>query len=395
MWVFGTVAIVFATSFVKGLVNQRIKERIDTSLGHAKLTHKQYDTEKNASCFLNFEVLNFYNKNYKDNFNYFYEKNEFILHKTTRLNVRGLCNKKPNNKKSKVKKNTKNIEQNIVDIYGVNPETETKIFDLHKKIIAGNYLKQDFLEKNEIVIGEIFSKKNNLKVNDTLIIQYFSKEKNFIKRPYIIVGIFATQNENFDKTHIFTHKHTWREFDKNDFHQLVFLLNDYQKAYHWTKAQTHLKQNFQLKSWQQISPDLAYLYEMMKIFFDTFLVLILGISALGIFQMFVVMIQERAEENQKMQDLGLKKLDLMFLFGFEGLIFYLRALPYSFVGLIFIFFVGNYEGINLSWFGDAMRNWGNAEKVFLETNLLDLSKLFISQIVLSFFTGFIIIFFRK
>jgi ABC-type lipoprotein release transport system permease subunit len=215
VWVLGTISIVFATSFVKGLVNQRIKERIDTSLGHAKITHKQYDTEKNARYFLNSET-----QKHKYTFIIFYKNNKEILHTTTRLNVRGLCNKKEkkNNKKenektTKGEKITKNIDQNIVDIYGINPETEIKIFALNKKIIAVNYLNKNFSQKNEIIIGNSFAKKNNIKLNDTLIIQYLSKEKIFIKRPYIVVGVFATQNENFDKTHIFTHKHTWREFN--------------------------------------------------------------------------------------------------------------------------------------------------------------------------------------
>ncbi len=391
VWVFGTIAILFASSFVKGLVNQRIAERIDTSLGHIKITHKSYNTDKSTKFYLNST-----NKILENIF----EKNDINYH-TTRLNVRGLCLKKNQKNQPKNKENKINEHQNIVDIYGILPESETKIFALHSKIILGKYLEGENNNKNtttnQIIIGNVLAKKENIKLNDTLVIQYFSKEKNIIKRLYIVCGIFTTSNENFDKTHIFTHKNTWREFAKDDFHQLIFRLKNHEKSYIWAKKQTKISTNptLQIKSWQQISPDLAYLYEMMRVFFDFFLALILSISALGILQIFVVMAQERKEECSKMRDLGISKFDLCLLFGFEGLIFLLKSLPYNILLLGLMWFWGIYWGVDLSWFGEAMHKWGNASNVYLEISFLEIIKLFSVQILTAFLVGFFVMIFQK
>lgn len=401
VWCFGTLAIVLASSFVKGLVHQRIAERINVSLGHAKITHQAYNYEKNAvSCL---------------NLTHFLDKNIFQTEKiksyTTRLNVRGLCypKKKDFLKHKNFHTNThKNIspKNNIVDIYGIYPHTDKAVFDLHKKIIFGNFLTEKLQEnegenekKNEIIIGNDFAKTQNIALFDTLVIEYFSKQKNLIKRPYIVVGIFQTQNQVFDKTHIFTHKDTWRGFDKDDFHQLIFKLEDYQKAFSWVKNQKkdlknmYPNQKINLKSWQEVSPDLGFLYEMMRVFFEVFLWLILGVSVMGLVQVFVVMTHERQQEYQKMQDLGLQRRDIMLLCGFEGFIFYLRALPYSVLGVIFLFIFGQYWGINLSIFGEAMRSWGNAEVVFLVLDFWEILRLFLVQCVVSFLVFYLVSFF--
>jgi ABC-type lipoprotein release transport system permease subunit len=326
LWVLGAL--------VRGLNEQRLEERLQTSLGHLKLTSPRFLSHKPSQAYFVFDNL----------------AKEKVTHLplvsayAPRLNVRASLQQ--------------GKHWHTVDVYGVQPTAEKKVLSLFAHVRQGVYLTEK--SRQDAVVGKELARMSGLQVGDSLLLSLPAPLK------LRIVGVYDVPNYDFSKTHIFVPYQTLRTalgLPADACHQLLLKIQD---ANQTKEVQNILKTAFPtlwVRTWQETAPDLAYMHTLTSFFLG---VLVLVASALlGALQYILLQMnwQERLIEWQRLRAWGLTKGELWRVWAMEVLLMLSGGLwAGSMIGGGALWILAH-QGIDLAWFADGLGKMGYATRV--------------------------------
>lgn len=325
-------------AMVRGLNGQRLAERLDTSLGHLKITSPLFLQHKPVEAYF---LLS-------DTVKRFLANTKNVLAYTPRLNVRasvwGRQGWVP------------------VDAYGVITEREKQVLKLYEYVKAGRYLAHSAENApQEVLVGKELAKKINKKVQDTLTV--------YLPAPLHlkIVGIYDVSSKDFSNSHIFLHEATLRkalQMPTATFHQIILKTTHADIA----KSLAHqIKQDLpthHIRSWQETAPDLAYLHTLTSYFLGV--LVFLATIVLGILQYILWQSnwQERLVEWKRLRAWGFTKKEL-------ALLWIMELFAMVLLGILVGLFIGSwglaylwYAGFDLAYFAEGLAKAGYAQKIF-------------------------------
>jgi ABC-type lipoprotein release transport system permease subunit len=340
--VLGVSIGLLGVAFINGLVEKRQKERLDISIAHLKITHQQYNEDKKNIFFIpnTDSIIKEIRKKFKE-----------IENITYRINFRGLAQK--------------NLQNVLVDIYGVHIENEKKVLKLYQYIYKGTYLQRQ--KSPEVIIGEELAKKLRLKVNDSLLLQFQLLNEKIHIQKCKIVGIYQISQKNFSTTHIFLpfdflkkilFQNNIKNKEKIKSHQILFRLDDKKQV---KKYQTKLQQLFphlKITTWIEVAPDLAYWFVVLDFFFFLFLGLIFLALGITLFNLMSMAVWARKNELQKMYALGISKFHLKLLIVFETTFLLGLGIPVAIFLCFILLLYWQKNGVNLSFWAEGLSVWG-------------------------------------
>jgi len=333
----------FIWAFANGLQTQRLQYQLNHSLGHLKITHKDFDEEKPLQAFLNFEGD-------------LKEKIENLGKEITafspRLNVYGMAS---NSKKSLG-----------VDIYGVISADEKKVFLMYQNMIEGTYFENSSI-KHPILIGQKLAQNLNLKLGEELLLTLPQLKKGSRKDTFNITGIYAMQNANFEKTHVFIQANDFQKctgLETNQYHQITFKTPDYHQALPFSKKIQMQLPSYQVKSWAEIAPEFAYLEEVLEQFFTIFTGIILLALSFALMNMMLMSVLERQQEWAMLISVGMQKKQIFLLVILETIFLAVFGLGVG-LGLAWISIAWSHSvGIDLAWFDTQFTKMGINTKIY-------------------------------
>ncbi len=366
--IFGVSLGLLGVGIINGLVVQRQIEKMDTSLPHLKITHPNYQSDKQANFYIsNTEYI--ISKIFKEN------KNE-IEAITKRINIRGMI---------------LHAKQNFpADIYGVDIINEKKVLKLSKYIQKGNYLSQK--TSPTIIVGQIVAQKLQKKINDTLQIQCVNIENKSVLFTCKIVGIYHIGQEQFSKTHLFMpfdflEKHIFLKENQDFSHQISIKLKEKKEANYIKKrikkSFENQKIDLQISTWIENAPDLAYWSLILDVFFFTFLGLIFFALGITLFNLMAMSVWSRKEELYRLYVLGIPKKKVQLLIIFETILLLIVALPLCFLICYSTIFYFQMYGLDLNFWNQALSVWGYNSKIYLFLSL----QYYFYTLFLAFFTS--------
>jgi ABC-type lipoprotein release transport system permease subunit len=323
------------SALVRGLNEQRLAERLDTSLGHIKITHQNFLHHKPAQAFWIFDTKA------KQTI----ESLHFILAYTPRLNVRGSLQ---NGKK-----------WYNLDVYGIQPEAEKQVLSLYKHIRQGTYLSTQ--NEPSVVVGKTLMAFLNKKVGDTLRI--FLPQMLSLK----IIGIYDVPNKDFAKTHIFLPYETLRQtlgLPTEACHQLLLKIKDAEKTRNPTTLLKNKFQNLWVRNWAETAPDLAYLHTLTSYFLG--ILVLFSIGLLGVLQyiLWTMNWQERKLEWQRLKTWGLTRGEIRQIWAWEVSLVFISGIALgTFLGACCLWFLIT-QGINLAYFSVGLGKMGYSTQLF-------------------------------
>ena len=320
----GLLGLWILIGLVQGLNEQRLAERLDTSLAHLRITNPQFDKQKNNHDFLIFTPTLGTQLSKQNN----------LAQYTYRLSTWASV--------FKLKKTLR------IELYGVNPSTESKVLQIPKYLIQGRYLETN-TNKNEAVIGIELARHLHKKINDTLDIQL----DNGKIISTTLVGIYEVSNKRFASTHIFIGYNTLLKslnLPENSFHQLLIRLHDWQKSEKTKTSLSPLLPKAKVLSWVNISPDLAFLH-LISTYFVWIFASLIALLLLFLQNILLQIIwQERLLEWERLRILGLLRVQIAKICLLEVAFWLFLALFFAIIlGLGVSIYLSNY-GINLGYF---------------------------------------------
>lgn len=250
-----------------------------------------------------------------------------------------------------------------VNIIGVDPDLEKQVFQIYQRIdtASGNFFTSK--RKNAIVISQALADELKAKLKSKIVLTFQDYKGEITGAAFKVVGIYKTDNNPWDKTHVFVKNDDLRrilELPDDESHELVMLLDDFEQAAaleHELQAQYP---DTKVEGWAEISPYLSLMSGYMDTMMGLFMAIILGALGFGIVNTMLMVVLERTRELGMLMAIGMTKKRVFIMIMLETIFL---ALVGAILGEILSMLLINYfnkSGIDLSFVGEGMESVGYA-----------------------------------
>lgn len=302
----GVFSLVFAKSYITGILNTSIELVIKTEAGHVSIAHEEYLRLK--------RIL----------------PKEYMVKDLSGLEdeISALPGVETTRAQIKFNVMLSHDESNEIGLaIGIEPEKTDKIMELSETVVAGDYLNGSGLE---VIIGNKMAEKLGVKVNDELLLVTSDINYSTYALPFKIVGIFETGFPHYDKHILYIHIEKAREMlDCGDSaHEVLVFLQDPGQSNDIANRVEHiLKQKnpespIRVTPWQQ--HDLLSFWPMAEGIWEKILGIIMLIVALVILNTMLMAVMERYHEIGVIKAMGFKNREAFSMILIEA--FYLGAI---------------------------------------------------------------------
>jgi len=204
-----------------------------------------------------------------------------------------------------------------VKIVAVNPTAEKTISDLYQNIVAGQYL--DVEKANAIIIGKTLAEKLDLHLNSKIVLSFQGLDESIMYNAYRIIGIFDTESSIFDGVNVFIRQNElFSLLESPPFvHEIVVRLNTIKNLEPaMAKFQIDLPA-LKVESWKELAPELSLMYDMLTLYLNIFLGIILFALLFGITNTTLMAVMDRIREFGVLMAVGMKRKRLVGLIMLE------------------------------------------------------------------------------
>ena len=335
----GLLGGLFSSAWMNGMAQQRVENTIVYEIGHMQLHHPDYAQ----------------NKDVKKTIRKSSEKMDELR------NTRGV---KAVTERVLVTGMSATANKNMgVNIIGVDPVTEKEVFEIYKRIdsTSGDFFQSK--KSNAIVISQALAKELKARLKSKIILTFQDYKGEITGAAFRVIGIFKTDNNPWDKTHVFVKNDDLRrilELPDDEVHELVMTLDDFEQA---SALQVDMQKKFpdtKVEDWAETSPYLSLMSGYMDTMMGLFMVIILGALGFGIVNTMLMVVLERTRELGMLMAIGMTKKRVFIMIMLETIFL---ALVGAVIGEILSMLLINYfnkSGIDLSFVGEGMESVGYA-----------------------------------
>ena len=168
----GMFAGLFSTAFYQGMINQRLRDGIETEISHIQIHEPEFREEQELKMFMPNGVL------IADSI----ETIQGIMGVSPRIVLTGMI---------------ASVETGSgVRIAGIFPQKEQQCTNLFSKLIDGEWFSG--IKRNPIVIGEKLANKLKVRLRSKLVLTIQNADGTITNAAFRIAGIFKTINTGFD-----------------------------------------------------------------------------------------------------------------------------------------------------------------------------------------------------
>jgi len=338
----GLYAGVWSAAFMKGMMNQRIDKVIKTELSNIQIHNPEF---RKTSEFANYMA-----------------SASTLVEKISKTeNVKGASNR------IVIQSMVASAETaSGVIIMGVDPEKESKVTNLHEKIIDGAYF--EGIKRNPVVIGKKLAEKLNVKLRSKIVITVQDLENNITSGAFRIAGIYSTNNNLYDEGHVFVRYsdlHAITGLPQGAGHEIAISIDNNEVLPSVQKNVKSMAKGLEVLNWKELSPEMSYLTETMDLYMYIFIIIILLALLFGIINTMLMVVMERRKEIGMLMAIGMQKFKIFRMIVVESI---LLSLVGGAVGIIIGGFVARIRSnhpIDLSMWAKGYEALGYDAFVYL------------------------------
>lgn len=335
----GLLGGLFSSAWMNGMAQQRVKNTFAYEIGHVQLHNPSYaeNTDIRKSIQNTAEKLRML-----DTVN-------GVQAVTERILVTGMSATA-----------NKNMGVNII---GVDPIQEKKVFEIYKKIdsVSGDFFESD--KKNSIVISRALADELKARLKSKIVLTFQDYNGEITGAAFKVVGIFKTDNNPWDKMHVFVKNVDLRRvlaLPEDQSHEIVLVLDDFEQAAVVASNLQSTLPDVMVEDWAEVSPYLSLMSGYMDTMMGLFMMIILGALGFGIVNTMLMVVLERTRELGMLMAIGMNRRKVFIMIMLETICL---ALVGAFFGEILSLIVINYfnkTGIDLSSVAEGMESVGYA-----------------------------------
>ncbi|MEO9483052.1 MAG: FtsX-like permease family protein [Ekhidna sp.] len=331
----------FIMAYAFGMIDQRLKDAIETEISHLQIHHPEYQEDNDAL----FAIPNSAQKVQM------LSSHPSVKSVAGRVLIFGMINSPSSTAGGK--------------LIGIDPEMEHQLTQLQDQISEGQYLTDD--DRNKIIIGEKLAKKLKVKLRSKVVLTFQDVNKDIVAGAFRVKGIYKSHNSAIEELNIYT---LGRDLSKllgngSEYHEIALLLNNAEEL---DVFQNEIHQTFQeltVESWKDISPELRLMIETMDQSMIIFLAIILVALSFGIVNTMLMAVLERVREIGMLMAIGMNQIRLFGMISLETIFMVMIAAPFGLLlAYVTIEYLGKY-GLDLSSiYGEGYAQYGFKSMIY-------------------------------
>ena len=333
---FGVGALIFIWGFVEGAHRQMIENYTSLLTSDIQIHQKGFhQSQKLETHLLNPETLLVA-----------LEKNAQIKANAPRIKAVGLV--------------SSSESSSGVMILGVDPEKESSVSTLHRRIKTGAFL--DMERDSGIILGATLAKNLNVSIDDKIVLMSQALDGSIASGAFIIQGLLDTGTEEIDKGLALITLRAAQELFvmPRAISEIAIRLNPAAESRTTArKLKDILPQNSDLEilPWQEVSPSFQQWIEFDNGFIWIIVFVVMIVVAIGILNTVLMGVLERTREFGILLALGTKRQEIITMVAWES--FFLGTIG-SLMGLLLGLALNTYfgkTGIDLTAFTKALNSF--------------------------------------
>ncbi len=245
------------------------------------------------------------------------------------------------------------------NIIGIHPSSEAATTRLDQNIVEGEYLDED--TQNPLLMGKSLAEKMKARVGSRVVLTFQDANNELISTAGRVTGIFQTANSMYDEMNLYIlqsdlNRHVGEE---DIVSEVAVLLHDLDQAGPFAEKYQEVFPSLTVRTWAELSPQLAFYNQMGMTMFIIILIIILLALAFGLLNTMLMSVFERTRELGMLMSVGMNKQRIFVMILLETIFLTLTgALAGSALAMITIGLLSD-KGINLGLVGgDSLQNFG-------------------------------------
>ena len=243
-----------------------------------------------------------------------------------------------------------------VSINGIEPEKEAPVNPIFQEefLVDGQLLKAD--DEDVVFIGKGLADAMEIGVGDRITMSGKSTHEEMRQRTMTVIGIYDINLASFERQSVYVSlSEAQRLYDLgNNVTEVILYTEVTGKEDPIVKNLAASLGGYEITTWKSAIPELSSTVELKNAVMTIFSAILLGIAAIGIFNILLMAIYERTQEIGLLGAIGLKPRQITFLFLLEGIMIGLVGAAVGFImGYLVTAVLGIY-GINYGFAVDMV-----------------------------------------
>ncbi|MFW5754285.1 MAG: ABC transporter permease [Marinilabiliaceae bacterium] len=337
----GMFAGVFSSTFINGWMQQRLRDGVETETGHLQVFCSGYPDNRDVDLYFQPE-----------------ERPELEEHTPVKATSSRLV----------VNAMAASAETaGGVTVYGADPDAESRVLNLHEKIVEGTWFDSPY--SREVVIGKKLADQLKIGLRSKLVLRFQDVEGSLTGGSFRVAGIFQTNNPAFDGAHVWVRTENLAELlgtPPGASHAIVARLNSADRSEEMAQKLEKELPNADIQTWKELSPELGYLTELGNMYLYIFVVIILLALGFGIVNTMLMVVLERVREIGMLMSVGMARWRIFVMIVLETVMLSSTGgLLGIFLGMLAVWRLG-ITGIDLSVWSTGLTEMGFSPIVYPE-----------------------------
>ncbi|MBU7032833.1 MAG: ABC transporter permease [Theionarchaea archaeon] len=295
--------MILVNGIITGLLDQTITNSIELETGHIKIFPRGYSEKSNL----------FPTDRYINN----YRESEEAIN-----SVKGVLVTCPRIKAEGIIQGGSGSTRVIIN--GIDFERDSKIRNLEKRIVEGEYFTDD---TSSIIVSRTLARSINLEVNSEVFLDTIASDGEPVSLLVVARAFYKTGFPSYDSSMIFlplSQAQSLLKMESGDITEIVILIDNPEEITDMTTSISSTLKGYGLEhevlNWEQLSPELVQFAEMERSISFLFLSIVIVVAVIGILNTMLMAVYERFKEIGVMAAFGYKPRNIVSLFMLEGLI---------------------------------------------------------------------------
>lgn len=336
----GLIAGIFILAFYNGLVEQRIRDAIETEVSHLQVHHPQFKNDYD----IRFLIPS--GRNMLQQVQHYPE----VKTASGRVIIKGMV--------------ASAAGSNGITINGVLPETEQQLTGLNKKIREGSYF--DGKRQDQVLISTTTARKLKLHLRSKAILTFQDASGNIASAAFRITGLYETINTPYDESNVFVPAAAIDSLAgiQGQLNEIAVILHENSTL---QQVQHNIERQFPgtlVENWMQVSPELGLTVSVSNQMVLIFMGIILLALAFGITNTMLMAVLERTHELGMLKALGMNSRKLFGMILLETVFLVMAGCPWGIALALLLVTLTQHTGINLEQFADVYSSFGYSPVIY-------------------------------
>jgi ABC-type lipoprotein release transport system permease subunit len=356
----GVWAMIFMTALMRGMVNDMVRNGIETLPGHVQLHHPQFRDDPSVD-----NLVPATQTELEETFG-----NQGFIAWAARVRVPAVI--------------TSERESRGVTLLGIDPAAEVKISFVANDIVQGRYLDDE--NDSGVVIGVKLADNLDTEVGKRIVLMSQDPENEIADRGFRVVGIFDSAHDSDEEAFVFAGRATIQKMLRigDRVTEVVFLGDDYRDvAPLYEKVSTLAGPDVEVVSWSDLDRYLATMLRIMDGFVLVWVIVVFLALSFGLVNTLVMAVFERVREIGLMLALGMRPANILGQIVVESFLLLLIGLTLGNASA-WMTVMPLKQGIDISIVAQGMEMMGASSILYPDLQLRDVVTANIVVLVLGF-----------